>query len=135
MYDDGVCRQSLQIIAFRYFIAEHGAHRALDISNRQFKFNRFTVFDSRPAYFDQPMIQGIFQTMVLVLYGAGVGKYIRQLGLVENFGKIQSLSFPVIDGFADIKYVHPSHHLANGAESEFGHDLSEIVGDKIHQID
>ena len=63
MYDNGVCRQSLQIIAFRDFRAEHGAHRALDIANRQFKLNRPAAFDGRPAYFDQTMIQGIFQAV------------------------------------------------------------------------
>ena len=41
----------------------------------------------------------------------------------------------MIDGFADIEQVHPAHHLADGAEPKSGHDLSKIVGDKIHQID
>ena len=129
---DGIGRQPLETMALRYLIAQHGAHRALDISNRQFKFNRQTAFDGRPAFLDQELIQGGLETMVLVLNGAVIGNDLGQFGFVKNFGKVQPLSFPMVNRLADIEAVNPADHLTHGPEAELGHDFSEILGDKIH---
>ena len=62
---NSVVGQALRVIATGNLSAEHGAHGAMNVANRQIHFYRNAFLESRARPFDQTVIKSIVQAMIL----------------------------------------------------------------------
>src|SRR6187399_2107049 len=54
---------------------------------------------------------------------------------IKDFGKIDALGFPVVDGGSNAQLLHAPYHLIDGSETELRHDLAQVFGNEAHEID
>ena len=56
-------------------------------------------------------------------------------GLMEDRRQVYALRLPVRDRLFRLEAVRAPHHLINGAESKFRHDLAHVLRDKAQKAD
>jgi hypothetical protein len=126
-------RQPLKPIRFCHSTGKHCPDRAIHISDRQIERNFLSLLQRRFAQLDQLVIEHTCETMVLLLHTeAG---YLRpNIRHLQEWGQIQPPALPVIDGLLCFQFIHPSNHLIDSPEAQFGHNLAQFFRDKEKEI-
>ena len=105
-------------------MGKHGTYNTVDVDHFTLNINSFAAFKCRFCQLDQRIVEGLFQTMVLVLRSIDFGTFVHDLRRGKNAGEIQSTRFPVLNSVIFGEEVNATNHLINSANAEFGHDLA-----------
>ncbi len=131
---DRVLRQALLAVPARYFRAEHGASRPVDVVDRVAQHHGLAVFERFRRKFDEPLVELLLKSVVLGL-AAVPGHAVRRFDGFEHAREVQALRLPVIYGLARVETVGPTHHFVDCPEPELRHLLAHLLGDEHHEID
>src|SRR5580658_6980924 len=131
---DRVVGQADRAVAACDLSAQHRAHGAMHVPHREVDGNGREIFDCRVGFFENFVIERLLQAVVLRLHATA--RYApRNWGVVEDGGKIQAASFPVIDRGFDFQHVDAADHLVDGAEAQVCHVLPDLFGEEKEEID
>ena len=131
---DGVVGQALVAVTPCDLARQHGADGAVGVAHGDLDADRGLVFQRRAGFFDQIVIQGLFQA-VLLFFAIEDGDLRPDVGLGEDTRKIEALGLPMVDGRPGVEPVHAPDHFIEGPKTELGHDLAHFLGDEGKEID
>ncbi len=114
--------------------AEHGACGTVDVADRGFDHHRLAFLERRLGLFDQFVIKGPVQLVVLLL-AMEAGDLGSGLRIVDDARKIEAMGLPVLGRLADVQAIDPSDHLLDGTEAHRRHDLAQFLGDEQEVVD
>ena len=131
MVSSGEARRS---VAPRDFAAQHRAHGAMHIADRQLEVHRVPVLQRILGVIDELIVQR-FGEPVILRDGTAAAHAAGHLGIVEDRRKIETARLPMIQRRPHFHAVHAADHLVHGAEAEFRHPLAHFLGDEEEKVD
>ena len=131
---DRIVGQACGTVAAGNRSAQHCPHGPMSIAHRQFDLNRHTAFERSLRLGEQVMIEHLLQAMVLRLHAAPRHAR-RHWWIVKNGRQVQSARLPMIDGRLRVEHVDAANHLVHAAETQFGHVLPNLLGQKEEEVD
>ncbi len=131
---DGIVGQARGSVTAGNRSAQHGSHRAMNIAHRQFDHYRCKSFQRRLRLGKKPVIQRLFQAMILRLHAPS--RHARRHGrIMENGRQIQAAPLPVIHGRFHVEHVDAPDHLVHAAEAHLRHVLPHLLRQKEEEVD
>ena len=115
-------------------VAQGSADRSIRVVDRQVERDRPFVLERVHAEFDEFVVERLVESVVLTLT-AERRDVIRHLRLRQKIRKVESLGLPVVDCLTSVESIHATDHLVDGAEPDFGHDLTELFGHEEEVVD
>ena len=113
---------------------EHGAHRAVDVGDRQLDPDRLAGVERRLRRLDQLVIESLVETVILALaVGDGDARPCRHL--VQQLGEIDATRLPMVERAVHVEPVDPAGHFREGAEAQPRHDLAQFLCDEEEVVD
>src|SRR5438093_317738 len=127
MDPDRVVRQPRASPPLGDVVAEHRAHRAIDVVDRQGEPHGLRVLDGLPAGRDDRRgVARLLQGMVLSPHAVprDLGRHVR---LIEDRREVEAPRLPVVERRREVELVGPADHLVHGPKSEARHVLANLL--------
>ena len=113
---------------------EQRADRAVDVADRQVDRHRVGVDDRRLGETDQLLVERLVEAVVLrhrLVQRLLVG--VDRRG--EDRRDVEAVRLPVVDRRLHVERLDVSDHLLHRAEPELGHQLADLLGDELEEVD
>ena len=116
-------------------VRQHPADDAVDVDDRQLAVHAFAPLDRWLRVLDQLVVDGVGETVVLIVYSVHAEAVLGLGGGLQDRGEVQALRLPVFDRRIHLEGVHPADHVVDGAETELRHDEPQFLGDHEEVVD
>ena len=134
MNGDSIVRQAFMPVTLGDLTGQHGTKGTINITNRGIDNNSLPVFQRWLRLCNQDMIQGMFQTMILLLTMIN-RRGVIHIGPIKNTAKIQSFRFPMGKRTLHIQLIRPTDHFIKTAKTQLRHPTAHIFGNHEKIID
>ncbi len=116
------------------FAREHRPDGAVDVLDRHFRGNFFPFFNRGLGDFDELVVQGDVQAVILLLHIAD--RDVRTgFRAVEHDRQIQTLRLPVMADVGEFEPLNLADHVVEFAVAQLGHVAANFLGDEEHEVD
>ncbi len=130
---DGAIGQPRPAPLARKTTAEHGAHAAVHVANRQCDVHPVAVVECSSAAGNQLVVERVGQTVVLghrMMQRRAVG--VLRHG--QHRCNIQAARLPVIDGHLWVDAIHSPHGFGHGAKAKQRQIFAHFLGDEFKKV-
>src|SRR5690606_30187338 len=130
---DRVFRKSLRLILLGNLVRQHRSRSPIDVSDRKLHLHRLRAFQSSLRPLDQFAIEYFFQFEILfdLLVHADM---IAERFAIQDRREVELFELPVIQWMAYPEYIRAADHLIDFSETEFGHDLTQVVRQEAEEV-
>ena len=116
-------------------VGQHGADHPVGVDDRHTFIDTGAVGERRFRQFDQLVVEGIFQIVVLFVARVAAEKILWLPRGREDQRQVEAAGFPMIHGGVDFQRVNPADHVVDVLETELRHDLTQLLGHHEQVVD
>ena len=115
-------------------VAEDGSDDAVDVDDVETARHFFAAFDRGFAVVEE--LGDVERPIEAVILRLGlVASHFRAHGRrVEHARQVESLGFPMLDGFVRFQHIGATDHFLDRAEAELRHQFAHFLGDELHKV-
>ena len=132
---DGVVGKHVRAAPADDLVREHPADDAVDVDDRHFAVHAVAARERRLRVFDQDVVQGVRETVVLVVDAVHAETVFRLRRGLEDRREVESLRLPVLDRGVGHEGVGTADHVVDRPEPELCHDPPQFLGHHEEVVD